>query len=281
MMHEVLLDLPPVRFSLLPPMPRFRIAVAVAPFQLPLKEAVNAAAQIGAQGIQFDLRREVTVQQFGVTALKQLVHYVEERNLRIAAPTFTLEHPLYDRTLIDVRMQALFEAMELAAKLKSRQLTLRAGRIPDEAGTERDQMMEALRDLARHGNHLGVVLCLTPSEDAPATLLEICESITEGVVGIDFDPAGFVMTRRDPVAALRDLHAHVQHVQFRDGRRDVDGIGVEVPLGRGQVKWDECLALLDEMRFDQWGTVRRTMGDDRLYDSQRAIQAIRRAAMQL
>ena len=94
-------------------MPRFRLAVATLPFQLPLKEAISAAAQIGAQGIQFDLRREVSAHDFGDTALKQLVHYVEERNLKVATPTFSLEQPLYDRTLIDVRMQALSQAMGL------------------------------------------------------------------------------------------------------------------------------------------------------------------------
>ena len=263
-------------------MPRFRIAVATAPFRLPLKEAISTAAQIGAEGIQFDIAREVTPTEFGTTALKQLVHYVEERNLKVATATYSLTRPLYDFEAIDTRVHALTEAMELAARLKLRQLTIRVGRIPDEAtSSEYVRMVEVLRDLARLGNRIGVVPCLTPSEDASQTLIEVCQSVTDGLLAIDFDPAGTVMTRRDSVQALRDLHEHVQHIQFRDGRRDVDGVGVEVPLGRGQVKWDETLALLDEMRFSLWGTVRRTTGDDRVGDCQKAIQYVRRVVMGL
>lgn len=261
-------------------MPRFRISVATAPFRLPLKEAITAAARIGAEGVQFDLAREVTARDFGETAIRQLIHYVEERNLRIATATATLDRPLYDLEGLDARVEALRKIQELAARLKLRQLTVRVGRIPDEeSSAERSRLVEVLRDLTQSGNFLGITLCLTPSEDAAQTVQAVCQAVGEGLLAVDFDPAGAVMSRRDPVAMLRDLHEVVQHVQLRDGRCDVDGVGIEVPVGRGQVRWDELLALLDEMRFTYWCTVRRTQGDDRLGDSQRAIQAIRRIAM--
>ena len=261
-------------------MPRFRIAVATAPFRQPLKEAIGSAARMGAQGVQFDLAREVTPTEFGTTALKQLVHYVEERSLKVATATFSLAQPLYDFEALDTRVHAITQAMELASRMNVRQLTIRVGRIPDEPESrEYSRLIDILRDLAQLGNHLGVVPCITPSEDASQRLIEVCQLIREGVIGIDFDPAGVVMTRRDPVQSLGDLHEYVQHFQFRDGRRDVDGVGVEVSLGRGQVKWEETLALLDEMRFSFWGTVRRTTGDDRIGDCQRAIQYIQNVAM--
>lgn len=261
-------------------MPRFRIAVATAPFRLPLKDAISAAARIGADGVQFDLAREINAREFGDSAIRQLIHYTEERNLRLATASASLDRPLYDLEGMDSRVESLRRTMELAAKLKLRQLAVRTGRIPDdENSAERSRLVEILRDLAQVGNHLGVTLCLTPSDDAPQTVQALCQSIETGLVAVDFDPAGAAMSRRDPVAMLRELHEHVQHVQLRDGRCDVDGVGIEVPLGRGQVKWDELLALLDEMRYSQWCTVRRTQGDDHLGDSQRAIQAIRRLAL--
>lgn len=258
-----------------PHMPRFRIAVATAPFRLPLKESISTVARMGAQGVQFDLCREVTPHDFGGTALKQLMHYVEERNLKVATATFTLNQPLYEFDSIDTRVHAITQAMELASRMNIRQLTLRVGRIPDEPESkEYTRMVDILRDLAQLGNHLGVVPCITPSEDASQSLIQVCQTIREGVIAIDFDPAGVVMTRRDPVQMLGELHEYAQHLQFRDGRRDVDGVGVEVSLGRGQVKWEEILALLDEIRFTFWCTVRRTTGDDRIGDCQRAIQYI-------
>ncbi len=261
-------------------MPRFRIAVATAPFRQPLKESINTVGRMGAQGVQFDLSREVTPTEFGATALKQLVHFVEERNLKVATACFTLDQPLYKFEALDTRVHAITQAMELASRMNVRQLTLRVGRIPEEPDSnEYSRMTDILRDLARLGNHLGVVPCITPSEDAAQTLIQVCQSIRDGVIAIDFDPAGAVMSRRDPVQMLGELHEYVQHFQFRDGRRDVDGVGVEVSLGRGQVKWEETLALLDEMRFSFWGTIRRTTGDDRIGDSLRAVQYIQNVAM--
>lgn len=263
-------------------MPRFRIAVATAPFRLPLKDAITAAARIGAEGIQFDLAREIPTQDFGASAIRQLIHYVEERNLRVATPSASIDRPLYDLEGMDGRVASLRRTMELAAKMKLHHLAVRTGRIPDdEKSAEFSRLVEILRDLTQTGTHLGVTLCLTPSEDAAQTVQKLCTSIDTGLVAVDFDPAGAAMSRRDPLTMLRDLHAHVQHVQLRDGRCDVDGIGIEVPLGRGQVKWEELLALLDEMRYTNWCTVRRTQGDDLLGDSQHAIKAIRRLALGL
>lgn len=261
-------------------MPRFRIAVATAPFRLSLKDSITAAAQIGAEGVQFDLSREIPSREFGDTAIRQLILYVEERNLKVATPSASIDRPLYELDGMDARVASLRRMMELAAKLKLRQLAVRTGRVPDdEKSAEYSRLVEILRDLTQTGTHLGVTLCLTPSEDAPQTIQKVCRSIDTGLVAVDFDPAGAAMSRRNPVSMLRDLHEHVQHVQLRDGRCDVDGVGIEVPLGRGQVKWDELLALLDEMRYTQWCTVRRTQGDDHLGESQQAIKSIRRLAM--
>lgn len=230
--------------------------------------------------MQFDLTREIPSREFGDTAIRQLILYVEERNLKVATPSASLDRPLYEIEGLDARVEALRRTMELAAKLKLHHLAVRTGRIPDDdKSVEYSRLVEILRDLTQTGTHLGVTLCLTPSEDAPQTIQKVCRSIDTGLLAVDFDPAGAAMSRRDPVSMLRDLHEHVQHVQLRDGRCDVDGVGIEVPLGRGQVKWDELLALLDEMRYTQWCTVRRTQGDDRLGESQQAIKAIRRLAL--
>lgn len=259
---------------------RFRVAVATAPFRLPLKEAISTAARLGAQGIQFDLSREVVAKEFGTTAVRQLVHYVEERNLQLATATFSLARPLYDYEGLDVRVVELREAMDLASRMHVRQLAVRMGRIPEEADApEHVQMTEILRDLSRHGNRIGVSLCITPSDDAASTLLHVCHQVGDGLIGVDFDPATVVMARRDPITYLKELHEQVMHITFRDGRRDVDGTGVEVPVGRGQVKWDELLAMVDEVGYSQWGTVRRTAGEDRVYDCQKAIQYLRHVAM--
>jgi sugar phosphate isomerase/epimerase len=158
-------------------------------------------------------------------------------------------------------------------------VTVRVGRLPDEtdaAGLGR--LRDVLRDLSRYGNHIGVVLALTSAGDAPAGLMALINEIKDGPLGIDFDPAACVLSRRNASADLREAHTVVTHIQVRDAVRDVDGGGLEVPVGRGEVDWPELLALTGEMHYAGWLTVRRTSGDDIAGDSARAVQFIHNVA---
>jgi sugar phosphate isomerase/epimerase len=267
-------------------MHRLRIAVATAGFRQPLRRAIQTAAECGASGVQFDVRQELPPADFGETARRQLLHELDELGLRVASLTLPLRRPIHDQSHLDARVAALRQAMEFAWQLKSRVLTVRAGRVPDNAGAttadtpnaeEYQRYREVLADLARHGNDVGVTLCITPAGDDPATLRQLIGSISEGPLGIDFDPAGCVAARQDPTRTLRELHETVAHVQVRDALQDLDG-SQEVPVGRGEVQWDEVLALLDEMNYAGWLTVRRTAGDDRIGDAARAVQYVRNVA---
>lgn len=256
-------------------MHRLRLAVATAPFQLPIKQAIEAAGRLGVEGVQLDARTEIKPDEMGETARKQLLHYLDERSLVLGSLALSLQRPLYEREKLDLRMDLVRGAMLLASRLKVRVLVLKAGQIPAKETPERSRLNDILRDIAAFGNHLGVIPTITPSDDSADGLLELVESVTTGPIGIDFDPAGFVVTRRKPEEALRHLHAVVQHIQIRDARSDVDGVGIETPVGQGEVRWDEILALSAEMNYQGWLTIRRTGGQDRSGDCGRAARFLR------
>ncbi|MGH7201035.1 MAG: sugar phosphate isomerase/epimerase family protein, partial [Planctomycetaceae bacterium] len=168
------------------------------------------------------------------------------------------------------------EVMQFAWQLKAPLVTLRIGRIPAADSEQYRLLVEVLNDLARHGNHVGAVLAVTPTRDDAESLTRLMREITQGPVGIDFDPAGFAMNGADAVAAYRELHELVTNVLIRDGLRDVDGSGREVPVGRGEVDWTELIPMIDQSRYRGPLTVLRTAGDDRAGDCARAIQFLRR-----
>jgi len=102
-------------------------------------------------------------------------------------------------------------------------------------------------------------------------------------LGVNFDPAGLVAAgagadKNSPAGAYRALFAHVTHVLARDAVRD-SGIGREVPLGRGEVAWDELFALFEESGYSGWLTVDRTQGDDKPGDAARAVQYLKQLAI--
>jgi sugar phosphate isomerase/epimerase len=256
-----------------------RIAIATSGLGGSLRDSISAAAQSGASGVQFDLREEVTADQFGETACQQLRHLLSEQTLQMASATFPLRRPLYDPVEIDGRVHVVKEAVRLCSRLKCRVLTLRVGRIPDEQDVEnRARLHGALNDLARLGAREGVTPAISTSGDSVAELQNLIDSIKDGPLGVDLDPAGCIAGQLAPVAVLGALHAAVTHVQARDAVRDLESGSREVPLGRGETPWDELIATLADVRFAGWVTVRRTAGEKRQLEALNAVRFLRTIA---
>jgi sugar phosphate isomerase/epimerase len=202
-----------------------------------------------------------------------------ERDMKVASTTFPLRRPLYDPAHIEGRVDAVKEGMRLAARLKCRVLTLRIGRTPDESAKDDVvRLLGSLNDLARLGSHLGITVAVTTSGDSPETLRKLVQSVADGLVAIDLDPAGCVSAQLNPVDVLKVLHSHIVHVQARDAVRDLETGGREVPLGRGETPWDEVIAILADARYDGWMTVRRTSGNDIPGDLARGVAYLRNVA---
>ncbi len=257
-----------------------RMAVPTRVFQEPLKRAVQFVAEMGAQGVQLDLRNEVKPGELSETGRRQLLHYLEELNLKVASAVFPTRRAFYDAEELEARLTATREAMEFAFQLKVNVLNLRVGRVPGEDDPEHFQILcDVLNDLARHGNRVGVTLAITPARDEPERLLQLLGEITQGPVGLNFDPAIFAMAGHNPSKVLERFQKFLMHITARDGLRDMDSSGVEVPIGRGEVEWEEILALLDEAQYHNWLTIDRTQGEDRPGDIRRAMQYLKNVAV--
>lgn len=257
-------------------MPPLHVAVATRCFQLPFKESLHAAAASGATGVQFDAREELKPGDLTETGRRQLVHSLAERGLSIASLAFPTRRSFYDEEELDARVAMAKRIMEMAWQLKCRVVTARIGKIPaDKDAKSYGILLDVLGDLARHANQVGATLAITPTHDSPQALAELLDAIKSGPLGVDFDPAVFVMSGAHPVEAFRLLHASVLHVTARDAIRDIDAGGLEVALGRGEVEWVEVLPLLDEVGYAGWVAVNRTQGDDRAGDVSRGVQFLK------
>lgn len=261
-------------------MHHLRLALATRCLQLPLKKSLRAAAECGAAGIQFDIRDELRAAELSETGRRQLLHQIGELTLRVTSTTFPTRRTLIDQEQLDGRIAAIRAAMDFSWQLRAPVMTIRIGRIPTDKESQDYRLLhDVVSDLVRHGNQVGVTLAVTPMHDAPTSLAEFLATITTGPVGVDFDPAAFVMGGHKPEAAFRTLYQHIVHFTARDALRDIDGGGIEVPLGRGEVEWVELLALLEEIVYPGWVTVVRTQGDDKPGDVARAVQYLKTAGM--
>ena len=258
-----------------------RLAVASHCLSQPVRKIIRAAVEIGAQGIQFDVRNELRATDLSESGRRQLLHEMEVEGVTIASLVLPTRRSFYDQEQLDDRVTAVKRAMEFAYQLRVPHVISRVGAIPaDKESNEYKVLVEVLNDIARYGNRVGSTLLITPTRDAAADMKSLIDEIKEGLVGINFDPAIFAMNSRNSIEAFRLLHKHVLHITARDGLRDIDGSGQETVLGRGEVDWAEMLALLGEADYHGWINVDRTSGEDKPGDVARAIQYLRNVGLE-
>lgn len=294
-----------------------QIAVATEDFGAPLKAAIAEAARCPVQGLRLNARTEVRADEFSDTAIRQLRHFVTERQLLVAGLTYPSRHSLHDPDSLDRRIDGIRAAMTLVRKLGTSELLVRCGRIPDPddvsgtaatapsasvpTNTNVDSLLnpfsfapsaaalkpsgptgaqqfavlcDILNDLIRYGSHVGCTLQLQLADFQPNRIQRLLGQLTGGPVGLVFDPATAVMTGRSPVAVFRDLYQHVGYIRARDAMADVDGAGLEVPLGDGTVDWIELLATFAEAHYLGWICVERMGGEQRAEDVRLGVSRI-------
>lgn len=255
---------------------RIKISVPTIILNTDIRKAIHAAMQVGAQGVQFDLRTEVVAANYGDSARKQLLHHLVERNLELASGHFPLRGPLTEKDRLDQRLSALSSAITLASQLKIRRLTVRPGSIPPVGNEERETLVQIVGELVAQADKLGVVLCLLPNGDSAEELVQFVSEVSTGLVMIDADPADWVLNGLSYVSELRGIFGHIGHFEGRDAARGATGGGREVPVGRGEIRWEEVAALLTEMGYTGWINVQRTIGSDRVSDVASGVDVFRK-----
>ncbi|MDA1230234.1 MAG: sugar phosphate isomerase/epimerase [Planctomycetota bacterium] len=288
-----------------------RLAVATEDFGQPLRQAIAQAAKNKVQGLRLNARREIRPEEFSDTALRQLKHYVEEHQLKVAGLMYSSRHVIYDQQHLDQRLDGIRSAMTQAQKLGTSEVLVRVGRIPDpdsaasavhrDAPTDNDVnslrnpfsfapttstsseasdaqkfqlLCDIVNDLAEYGSRFGAVLQLQLSTFEPKRIQQLFSRLNAGAVGIAFDPAACVMTGSFPVQTFRDTYRQIGYIRLRDAQKDVDGGGIEVPFGDGIVDWTELLPTIVEADLKKWVCVERTGGDQRADDVREAIHRI-------
>lgn len=173
---------------------------------------------------------------------------------------------------------------DLAAEFGTKVVTTHIGVIPaDKTEPRYAVMLDALTEIGEYAKTVGVTFAIETGPEKAAVLRGFLEE-TRGGVGVNLDPANFVMvTRQDPVEAVELLGKYIAHTHVKDGKnlRAVDpkvvydcfaGGGIEalnvadyfteMPVGKGDVDFAAYLAALKNAGFDGYLTVEREAGAD-------------------
>ena len=113
-------------------------------------------------------------------------------------------------------------------------------------------LIDSLKDIARYCAANGQVFCFETGQETPVTLLRTIQDIDTGNLGVNLDPANLVMYgKENAVDSLKVLGNYVRGVHIKDGKYPTNGkeLGVEVPIGEGDVDMPNFLKMLDHIAY--------------------------------
>ena len=268
-------------------------------FGASVKNGIKAASELGLSGIQiYAVSGEFCPDNLGEDDIESYRALLGEFGLEVSALCGDLGgHGFEIAEEVPTRVEKTKKIIDLALKLGSNIVTTHIGVIPEDKTSEKYQtMLSAMRELGAYASERGAALAIETGPEIATTLNDFVRAAGDGV-GVNLDPANFVMvTGQDPAEAVRLLSDKIVHTHVKDGRMlkksdpvliykcfaeggiealNVADFFIEVPVGEGDVRWDEYIAALREVGYDGYLTIERECGEDPAKDIKKAADFIR------
>jgi sugar phosphate isomerase/epimerase len=241
-----------------------------------LKQAIQTAARLGADGIEIDARNELRPAELSRTGLREFHKLLDDLNLRVSAVAFPTRRGYDEAEDLDKRLQATQTAMRFARDLRTDVVINRIGLVADEDHDPRfGRLVEALTSIGAYGERVGARLAAQTGGDPPKQLARLIAALPEQTLGVDLHPTGLIVSGQSPCGAVELLGPHILHVHACDAVRDSGGRSREVELGRGSADVPELLGRLAEFDYRGWVTIERRDTADPITDIENAVAFLR------
>lgn len=269
----------------------FPIGVMLDSFKLETKKAIKKAADIGAKGLQmYATSGEHSPENLNTSKRKELLDMVKSNGLVFSALCGDLGQGFGNKEKNPELLEKSKRIVELAKELETDIITTHIGVVPNDKNHERYKIMqEACFSLSRFADGMNAHFAIETGPEIAITLKGFLDGLNSKGVAVNFDPANFVMvTGDDPVKAVYTLKDYIVHTHAKDGRRlfindpeIVYGIieeeiqkgnsFIELPLGEGDVDFDNYLKALEEIGYKGFLTIEREVGEKPEQDIKNAV----------
>ncbi|MHC4401097.1 MAG: sugar phosphate isomerase/epimerase family protein, partial [Planctomycetota bacterium] len=229
-------------------MPALKIGLDLASLRLPVKKALPAAAELGADAVEIDARGELKPRELSQTGMRQLRKMLDDLRLRVSAVRFHTRNGYDTLPGLDARIAATKAAMEFAYDLGASVVVNRVGRVPaDSQSDARRLLVEALDDLGRHGNQVGALLAADTGTESGEDLAGLLAELPDGTMGVNLNPGNLVLGGFSALEAVACLKDKILHVHATDAVVELAGQrGGPVSPGQGAADFPALLGALDE-----------------------------------
>jgi sugar phosphate isomerase/epimerase len=195
--------------------------------------------------------------QVEVTALNTLGEGRMVWNLREGPRTIGIV-PLATR---QARMDALKRASDLAKSCGVKAIHTHCGFIPENPNDALyPDVVAAIKDVAAYCRNNGQTFLMETGQETPITLLRTIQDVGLDNVAVNLDVANLILYGNgEPVGALDVLGTHVRGIHAKDGLYPLDpyGLGHEVPIGQGRVRFPEVIQSLQRLSYTGAITIER------------------------
>lgn len=280
-------------------MSNFKIGIMAESLKLGFEESIIKSKELGGQGVQlYATYGEMSPENITPSIIAERKKIIKDNGLVVSALCgdfgghgFQLKE--HNAHKIDLSKRVVDTALELGSKI----ITTHIGVIPDEKNDTYKIMQEACNELAEYADNVGASFAVETGPEKADLLKEFLDSLSARGVKVNLDPANLVMvTGDDPVKAVYTLSNYIVHTHAKDGiklkessRHDVyhsfavggiEGLNVsdyfkEVPLGQGQVDWDNYLQALTEIGYNGFLTIERETGENPAADIKLAVDFLK------
>ena len=165
------------------------------------------------------------------------------------------------------RVAALKRASDLAKWCGVMAVHTHCGFIPENPNEPLyAEAVTVIRDVVGYcRNHGQTFLCET-GQETPITLLRVIQDVGLDNIAVNLDVANLILYGNgEPVGALDVLGKHVRGLHAKDGLYPTDpyGLGEEVPIGKGKVRFPEVIAKLRQLNYSGPITIEREISGPR------------------
>jgi len=160
------------------------------------------------------------------------------------------------------RLQEMKEISDFARLLGVDAVALHLGFVPHDASDAlHGQVVEVTRELCDHCKKNGQNLHLETGQETADALLQFLAATGRDNLFVNFDPANMILYGSgEPIEALRKVGRYVRSVHCKDAKwaaRPGLEWGAEVPLGEGDVGFENYLRTLKEIGYEGPLTIER------------------------
>lgn len=257
-----------------------QLAIVVESTGLRVRQALVAAAQMGARGVQVNAIGALAPDALTETGRREFRNLFRSFDLAPAALGVPVRRGLDVADDLQQRIERIRKSMQLAFDLGAGKVVVPCPKLPTEPTDPRAQLMrESLSALGNYGDRIGCVVALEVGYDPGAKLKEYLATFDTGSLKVAYDPANFLLHGHDPLANLAPLAGQIAHVYARDARSAGLNRGLqEVPVGAGDVDWMAFTATLQVMEFRGFLAVKRDAGENKLADVINGVKFLQRFA---